>query len=150
VKCQFAENMSGADEELKLCLRKGGDSTWADAVDYAKCVRRIAANEEVLRGGGREAARLVVNASFAGSDVMIGKRGAEYFENCWRREGRGMVDFTAETFVGTDHDAVLVDLRKGALRGVFERVGRGTVLSDCGFPSDAVVRRFAPHGRQGS
>jgi hypothetical protein len=124
VKSQFAENMSGADEELKLCLRKGGDASWGEAVDYAKCVRRIAANEEVLLGGRREAARLIVNASFTGSDVMIGKRGQEYFENCWR-EGRGMVDFTTKTFVGTDHDAVLVDLRKGALRGVFETVGRG-------------------------
>ena len=124
LKFQFAESMSGADQELLLVLRKAGDETWGDAADYTDCIRRIAANEEALVQSQPGAKVLSVKACFAGSDVMSGKKGQEYFEACWRGVG-GRVEFESQTFEGVDHDGVLVDLGKGPLRGVFERVGRG-------------------------
>ena len=122
-KYQFAENITGANEELKLCLRKCDDADWGEAAIYSGCIRKIAVSEAALDDGESSPAKLRVEAFFAGSDIMIAKRGQEYFEQCWQSdEVRGMVDFTTSTFPEADHDSLLVDQRKGALKVVFERV----------------------------
>ena len=54
---------------------------------------------------------------------MIAKRGQEYFEQCWQSDGvKGKVDFTTSTFPEANHDSVLIDQKKGALKIVFERI----------------------------
>ena len=123
-KHQLAENTTGANEELKLCLRKCDDADWGAAADYSSCIRRIAVDEAALVT--REpvnAAKLNVEAFFAGSDIMIAKRGQQYFEQCWQSdEVKGKVDFTTSTFQEADHDSLLIDQKKGALKIVFERI----------------------------
>jgi hypothetical protein len=118
VKFLLAEDTTAGNEEAKLCLMKGGKADWGVLADYEACVRSIADYE-----GGGVAAKLRVDAAFAGSDLLIGKGGQEYFEKCWRQDGiAGKVDFQSSTCEGTDHDSVLVDFRRGALKDVFRTI----------------------------
>jgi hypothetical protein len=129
IKFSLAEDKSAGNEEAKLCLMKGGRASWGVLADYEACVRSIA-DVEVARSGDDQVGRLKIDASFAASDVMIGKGGREYFEKCWRQEGMaGKVDFESHTFEGTDHDSVLVDFRLGALKRVFGRIAANTSTS---------------------
>jgi hypothetical protein len=122
-KYQFTENTSGVNEEVKLCLRKCDDADWGEAADYSSCIRKIAVNEAALGSLEPHAAKVSVEAFFAGSDIMIAKSGQEYFEQCWQSDGvRGEVDFTTSTFPEANHDSVLGDQKKGALKIVFERI----------------------------
>ncbi|KAK5946033.1 hypothetical protein PMZ80_000172 [Knufia obscura] len=126
-KYQFAESMTGGNEEAKLCLRKCNDADWGEAADYTSCVRTIAVNEAALSNGNSAptATKLRVEAHFAASDIMSGKRGQTFFEGCWQsNEVKGKIDFASLTLAETNHDSVLVDLRKGALKAVFERIAR--------------------------
>jgi hypothetical protein len=117
VKSLLAEDTTAGNEEAKLCLMKGGRADWGVLADYEACVRSIADDE-----GDGVAAKLRVDAAFAASDLIVGKGGQEYFEKCWRQEGMaGKVDFESRTYEGTDHDSVLVDFRRGALKGAFDR-----------------------------
>lgn len=122
-KYQFAESTTGVNEEMKLCLRKCDDADWGEAADYSSCIRKIAVNEAALGSREPNAAKVSVEAFFAGSDIMIAKRGQEYFEQCWQSDGvEGKVDFTTSTFPEANHDSVLIDQKKGALKIVFERI----------------------------
>lgn len=114
------------NEELKLVLRKCEDGDWGDATSYSGCVRRIADNEvRFSRRLEPNAAKLSVEGFFAGSDIMIAKRGQEYFEQCWQSDGvRDKVDFSTLTCPEADHDSLLIDQKKGALKIVFERIVR--------------------------
>jgi hypothetical protein len=115
VKFLLAEDTTAGNEEAKLCLMKSGKADWGVLADYEACVRSIADYQ-----GDGVAAKLRIDAAFAASDLLIGKGGQEYFEKCWRQEGLAdKVDFQSRTFDGTDHDSVLVDFRRGALKDVF-------------------------------
>lgn len=108
------------NEEVKLCLRKCDDADWGEAADYLDCMRKIAVNEAAREPNE---VKLSVQAFFGGSDIMIGRRGQEYFEGCWRSDGvKGKIDFTTSTFPEANHDSVLIDQKKGALKIVFERI----------------------------
>jgi hypothetical protein len=125
-KCQSLENISGANEEIKLCLRKCEDGDWGDAIDYSACIKKIAASEAV-QSDEEGAGKLRVNACFAASDIMTGKKGQRYFIECWERNGvGGNVVFESETFKETNHDSVLVDWKKGGLKKVFEQIAGST------------------------
>lgn len=117
----LAEETTGANEEAKLCLMKGGKADWGVLADYEACVQSIADAEGKSIAAG--AAKLKMDAAFASSDVIIGKGGQEYFEKCWRRESvAANVDFESRTFDGTNHDTVLIDFRNGGLKMIFERI----------------------------
>jgi hypothetical protein len=127
VKFNLAEDTTGANEEAKLCLMKGGKADWGALADYEACVNYIADREKERVKAGQ--VKLRMEAAFASSDVIIGKGGQEYFEKCWRREGiADGVDFVSRTCEGVDHDGVLVDFHKGALKGLFESVAKRHVV----------------------
>lgn len=119
IKYSQAEETTAANEEAKLCLQKFEEGSWGAVGDYRTCVTSIA---EGRRGG----VKLRVHACFASSDVMIGKGGQRFFEECWRQEGVGEgVDFESGMFEGTNHDSVLTDSRHGALMGCLGSIVRG-------------------------
>ena len=123
VKFNLAEDTTGANEEAKLCLMKGGKANWGALADYESCFQSIVTGETSRVRAGE--VKLRMEAAFASSDVIIGKGGQEYFEKCWTREGvSGGVDFESRMCEGTDHDGVLIDFHKGALKGFFESVAR--------------------------
>lgn len=124
-KYQFAETNTGANEEVKLCLRKCNDADWGEAADYSSCIRKIADNEEAFASREPNAAKLGIEAFFAESDIMSGERGQKYFEQCWQSdEVKQKVDFATSTLPGTDHDSVLIDQKKGAMKIVFEKIAQ--------------------------
>ena len=111
------------NEEVKLVLRKCDDADWGEAADYSSCIRKIAVNEALLGSREPSAAKVSVEAFFADSDIMIAKRGQEYFEQCWQSDGvKGKVNFTISTFPEANHDSLLIDQKQGALKIVFERI----------------------------
>jgi hypothetical protein len=124
-KYQFAETNTGANEEVKLCLRKCNDADWGEAADYSSCIRKMAHNEAALATREPNAVKLSVEAFFAESDIMSGERGQKYFELCWQNdEVKGKVNFATSTLSGTDHDSVLIDHKKGGMRIVFEKIAK--------------------------
>nr|OQO05205.1 hypothetical protein B0A51_17430 [Rachicladosporium sp. CCFEE 5018] len=119
MKYMSAESIVGANEEAKLCLRKCEDADWGDAADYAACITKIGEREGELQ----DQPKLRIDGFFAGSDVMIGKQGQEFFERCWRSdEVARHVDFESRTYEKADHDSLILNYKKGALRDVFKRV----------------------------
>jgi hypothetical protein len=125
LKYRFAESNTGGNEEAKLCLQKCNDADWGDAADYTSCIRKIAINEAALGSCEPNAAKVSVEAFFGGSDIMIAKRGQKYFEQCWQSdEVKGKIDFVTLTLPDANHDSVLIDQKKGAIRIVFERIAQ--------------------------
>lgn len=124
-KFVFAEDTTAANEDAKLCLRKAEDADWDAAADYMDCVRRILEAEKFRREQAPDAPKLRVEGLFASSDVMSGKKGQEYFEQCWRQDGvSDQILFVSKTYEETNHDSVIIDRKKGALRDVFEAVAK--------------------------
>ena len=131
MKYLLAEGIAGANEEAKLCLRKCDDADWGEAADYSDCISKIAVNETAVGSRERNATKLNVDAFFGGSDIMIAKRGQMYFEQCWQNDRvKKKIDFTTSTFSEADHDSILLDQKKGALKIVFEKIVRRSKHGD--------------------
>ena len=123
MKYRFAEDTHGINDEAKLCLGKCDNADWGEAQDYAACIRSIAQKERTLQQQDTRRAKLKVEAVFSGSDVMIGKRGQEYFEQSWQHdEFRECLDFSTKTYPKANHDSLVIDYEKGALRNVFKSI----------------------------
>jgi pimeloyl-ACP methyl ester carboxylesterase len=107
VNYMFAENTVGANSEALQCLRKGEGREWGAVDDYAGYIKGLVERErERGRQEGRQDERgLRVRVYHAATDAMVGRKGQEYFEGCWRCAGEG-VDFDARRVEGTDHDTV--------------------------------------------
>lgn len=121
LKYRFAESTTGANEEVKLCLRKCDDADLAEAADYSQCICKIAANEAALFYSREpNSAKLCVEAVFSGMDNMVSKRGREYFQRCWesvRIEGK--FDLFCRMNPKADHNSVLDNGEKGGIQNVF-------------------------------
>jgi hypothetical protein len=114
------ENLVGADSEALYCVRKGPVGFWGECDDYVLFVKKLAELERSRRGdrgGGADntsSRKLRVNAYFAETDDMIGKKGQAYMEDCWKGseevEFQDILDFTTRTVSETDHDSVLVSV----------------------------------------
>ncbi|KAJ0417395.1 alpha/beta-hydrolase [Aspergillus carlsbadensis] len=111
VNYMFSENTVGANSEALQCLRKGEGGQWGVVGDYAGCIKAFVGRERGRRGelgveGGRDGeGQLRVRVYHAETDAMVGKKGQEYFEGCWKGAGEG-VDFESRRVEGTDHDTV--------------------------------------------
>ncbi|QGA14021.1 hypothetical protein EYB26_001673 [Talaromyces marneffei] len=98
----FKESTLGANEEALQCLRKG--APWLECDDYTKFANKFAESERRRRGGG-STAKIRMRAYFAESDVMIGKTGQKYFENCFKGF-EDVLDFDSNTVLEENHDSV--------------------------------------------
>jgi len=118
----FAENMKGANDEARLCLKSTGGCGWDACEDYVAFVRDLKESWEKKVDGDGGNGKLKVKIMFAEEDAMIGKKGKEYFEDCWAQEkcGRGVEVAIVET-KGTDHDSV-TNPEKGYMSSVFSAV----------------------------
>ena len=128
----FGEDTRGANDEARLCLKKGPPGLWGACEDYAAFVRALAAQERERRRDQQEAAppvpppKLRVRVFFAASDAMSGASGQAYMEACWQdaRPGGALADaLQAETatVADTDHDGVAGDL--ATLESIFAAAG---------------------------
>lgn len=125
-KYMFAESMSGANDEARLCLKSDGDGFVGACENYERFVEVLCAQERKRNGRESAGPKLEVSMHFAESDNMSGKGGKEYFEKCWSQAGvEEVIEVRSTQYPGTNHETVLVDFKKGALRHVFETVASG-------------------------
>ncbi|KAL4914500.1 Alpha/Beta hydrolase protein [Aspergillus aurantiobrunneus] len=99
----FAESTVGANSEAMQCLRKGEGSDWGACSDYASCARMLVERERERRQRAQGVMKL--RTYLAEKDAMVGSRGQEYMEECWRGLGEG-VEVVSRKLEGTDHDTV--------------------------------------------
>jgi hypothetical protein len=103
-KFMFEEQTAASNDEAMLCLKKGPVGCWASCEDYATCVAAVA---EAEREVGTREEKLKVQAFFAETDMMSGKKGQAYFEECWTQSGLDdVVSFEAFTVPGSNHDSL--------------------------------------------
>lgn len=104
VQMAMREDMAGLGDETKLLLKKAGD--WGACEDFKECVVELAKREKARP----EKERLHVKVYFAEQDMMIGERGKEYMESCWKVLGEGdyngAIEVDMKTVEGTDHDSL--------------------------------------------
>lgn len=109
----FEGDTTGANDEALQCLRKGDGSSWGECDDYNVFVKALVSAErqkQQLDANSQGHAKLKVRAYFAESDVMIGKEGQKYVEECWGWQENtfdDVIDFSSATVADTDHDSVM-------------------------------------------
>ncbi|KAL3447447.1 alpha/beta-hydrolase [Aspergillus insuetus] len=105
VNYMFSENTVGANSEALQCLRKGEGREWGVVDDYETSIKAVVQGErERAREQGGQC-QIRIRVYHAATDALVGKKGQEYFEGCWRGAGEG-VDFDSRRVEGTDHDTV--------------------------------------------
>lgn len=112
-KFVFAENTVGGNDEARLCLKSVAGTTWDACEDYEECVKTLAETwEKRVEEGG---SKLRVDIFLPEEDVMVGKKGMNYFEECWGGERRGKgIKVETVRWDGTDHESVM-SLTQGAV-----------------------------------
>jgi hypothetical protein len=105
VNYMFSENTVGANSEALQCLRKGEGREWGVVEDYDSSIKAFVQGERERARDQGEQGQIRIRVYHAATDAMVGKRGQEYFEGCWRGAGEG-VDFESRRVEGTDHDTV--------------------------------------------
>ncbi|TVY33189.1 hypothetical protein LSUB1_G006335, partial [Lachnellula subtilissima] len=121
MKCAFAEETKGANDEARLCLKSvPGECSWDAAESYPELVQNLKVAWERRFEEGK--APLSLRLVYAEDDVMIGEKGRLYFEGCWAegKGGRG-IEVRSTKAIGTNHDT-LVDCTKEWLREMMESV----------------------------
>ena len=120
IKYVFAENIEGVGQDAMLCMKRGGkENLWGRWEDHDEFVALLKF-EESRRPV--EESMLRVDAFWAESDKMIGKKGAQWFDYCWRQEARGSnIEYSHRTVPSTDHETIM-DMRLGPLEEILETV----------------------------
>ncbi|KAE9373215.1 alpha/beta-hydrolase [Stipitochalara longipes BDJ] len=105
MKYVFEENMKGANDEARLCLKSTEGCGWLACEDYPEFVKCTREKWENLVDSGR--GKLKVRIVLPEEDAMVGEKGKEYFKECWSQEkcGKG-VEVECVEIKGTDHDSV--------------------------------------------
>ncbi|KAI9753265.1 MAG: hypothetical protein M4579_005238 [Chaenotheca gracillima] len=128
MKCAFAENMEGGSQDALLCLQKNPDPTttnadninssspqkslWGTWTDYADVIPVLAAQESQLlplnpTNNNEGAKKMLIQAFYASSDRMIGKKGGEYVDKCWKEKGDEQFEYESTVVEGADHDSIV-------------------------------------------
>lgn len=123
----FEEDTTGANEEARLCLQKGGSNCWLICADYTKYVQDLVKQERERAQSEPTQPKLRLQVYYAESDIMIGKGGQSYFEECWKQQVVSTnVQFESQEMPGTNHETVLLDHEMGALKSIFDEVKRAS------------------------
>lgn len=108
----FSESTVGANREALLCLKKGPEGLWGVCDDYEDFIKRLIERERA------ETSKVKVRVFFAAEDSMIGVKGREYMDSCWKEHHD--LDFESRIVANTDHDSVLQSIE--VLESVFLEV----------------------------
>jgi len=108
LKYIFKENTKGANDEARMCLKSTEGCGWDACEDSPEFVKNLKQSWEKKTDGEGGKVKLKVKIVFAEEDALIGKKGMEYFKECWTQEkcGRGIEVECVQT-EGTNHDSVL-------------------------------------------
>ena len=125
LECMFAENNTGVGDDLMLCLKRGGASSWGLFTDYKEAIEMLRSQETkllALESEDQKKSKLRVETFFASQDSLIGDRGAAWFESLWMGE-EGWVDYHSESIEGLGHDDI-PSRQSGCLDWVFKEVAQ--------------------------
>ena len=106
------ENRNGSKDEALLCLKRiydGKNNPWGLFEDYDQAVMMLVKQEDDLAAErvSQDYKKLKVQAFFAESDMMIGKQGAAWIDQCWQQEGVAeRIEYTSTTILGANHETV--------------------------------------------
>lgn len=119
IKYVFAESIEGVGQDAMLCMKRGGKRNlwgpWEDHDEYVELLKQQEDQRTVET-------MLRVEAFWADSDRMIGKKGAEWFDICWRKDARGNnIEYSSRTVESADHETIM-DMKLGPLEEILERV----------------------------
>jgi hypothetical protein len=118
-----AESLKGANDEALLCSKNRGSISWGACEDYMACMKTICELQRKRLASNPAAKKLKVRLHFAEDDVMIGKGGQKYFNECWQQTGFDeSIDVKTKEWPKTSHDSVLLEFGKGALPSVFQDI----------------------------
>ena len=132
VKYVLVEGISGGSQEALLCLKRPVNH-WGSWGNYDRLVPLLAANEDVVAAladgldPSRTRQNLKVDVFYAENDKLTnGKRGAAWFDKCWREEARGsLIDFSSRTVNAQNHESVIdPDLMGGPVEAIFMLVAK--------------------------
>lgn len=108
-KFYFAEDTTAGNEDARLCLKMGGTELWGACEDYPDFVRTLVKGELERKNADAGSPGLKIRVFYAESDMLIGKGGQKYFEECWAQDGvTGDIDYEGTELPGTDHDSVSI------------------------------------------
>lgn len=116
----FKEDTTGANGEVLLCLKKPAAGPWRACEDYEKFPSELEARlierrrqNEMRESSGDPAPQqgkplLRINVYWAESDMLVGKKGEQYFDECFKQYSgdQGNLSYHSETIQDTDHDTV--------------------------------------------
>lgn len=127
----LTEAGSGINEEMLLCLKKGGN--WGACDDYRSYVADLVVQEKERMisfasnhpdSNSDMPVKLKVRAFFSTTDIMIGEGGQKFFEECWQKEGvEDAIDFQSIAVPDTNHDSI-ISPRKSAWVQILADLGR--------------------------
>ncbi|KAF2160171.1 hypothetical protein M409DRAFT_29466 [Zasmidium cellare ATCC 36951] len=122
----MAESLKGANDEALLCSKARGTISWGACDDYMACIKTIAELQQQRLSKDPDAKKFRVRLHFAEDDIMIGKGGQKFFNECWQQSGiEEMVDVKSKEWPGSSHETVLVEFGKGALPSIFNDIKTG-------------------------
>lgn len=124
-KYYFAEDTTAANEDAKLCLKMGGQQLWGTCEDYPEFFRLLVEKEKERKQANPNNPGLTFRTFYAGSDIMIGKGGQKYFEDCWSQEGMpGPIDYKSIELSERNHETVMIHGDGSALPSIFADIAR--------------------------
>ena len=127
----FSENVSGGSDEAMICLKRGGKEgpSWGLFEDYDEAAMKITTQEsrkppETPSTAATEIVprKLHVKAVYGESDAMIGIKGGQWFDYCWKQQGiSDSVDFESTFVPGLTHEGI-ADPEKAILHNVLRNI----------------------------
>ena len=124
----YLENMSGGADEAFITLKRGDKWTWGLFEDTDEAISKVVSQERSLVSARNSSSnnsrpeRLRIAVFFAESDIMIGKKGQEWFDQCWQSQDiADVVAYTSETVPKSSHETIGAP-EKGIFARLFEEI----------------------------
>ncbi|KAH7400780.1 hypothetical protein DE146DRAFT_611778 [Phaeosphaeria sp. MPI-PUGE-AT-0046c] len=117
----FSESMDGMSADAQLFLGKvpwcSPSIVWSDIDHFVPLLSKILEEEDRMHNH----ATLRIDAFHAEHDNMVGQKGGQWFDDCWKKHPS--YHYSSEVVRGTDHDYILdVDPAIGASEKWLRRV----------------------------
>lgn len=101
----FSESMGGMSADAQLFLGKvpwcSPGMVWSDIDHFVPLLSRILKEDDRLQNH----VTLRIDVFHAEHDNMVGRKGAQWFDNCWSKHPS--YQYSSEIIAGTDHDYLL-------------------------------------------
>lgn len=138
MRCVFSESIHGANHEVLLLLRKEVAGSWGPLDSYdsypdaleAKIQEHYRQSDGLNESANTTSHQFTLKTFWAEKDMLIGKKGAEYFDKCFQhfahnRQSNSCLSYESEVVPDTDHDTLFLP-QNGVLSRVLQDILEGT------------------------